>query len=115
MNLNGKGLREGAEQKNNLRHFLWKSSQVAKQLDVFVSRGVEAYARVRANVLKVIPWYCIANPFTCTTHNFRAINAQHIEISFQTKLDSEINAHFLLIKRGRENAGKFPKNRSTVL
>ena len=54
--------------------------------------------------LKVIPWYCIAHPYCARfSRYYRAherVRVQNVREFSQTKLDSEINAPFLLNEHG---------------
>ena len=56
--------------------------------------------KFRANVLKVIPQYCIAHPYCPRFSRHKRVHV-HNERNFpQAKLDSEINVRFLLNEHG---------------
>ena len=71
----------------------------------------------------MISQYCIAYPYiliyyaqfslVISPRSLARVHIQHKEISFQTKLDREINARFLLNEVGTMR-GKFPKKSFTV-
>ena len=59
--------------------------------------------KFRANVLKVIPWYCIAHPYCARFSRHHAderVLVQNVRYFPQTKLDNGINSPFFLNELG---------------